>query len=57
VFKGMRMAGRMGKDRVTVLNLEVMQIIEKENLMLVKGSVPGNRGSLVKVRTTNRGSR
>jgi len=55
VFKGLRMAGRMGKDKVTVLNLEVIQIIEKENLMLVKGAVPGNKGSLVKVRITNRG--
>ncbi len=54
VFKGMRMAGRMGKEKVTVVNLEIVQIIEKENLMLVKGAVPGNKGSLVKVRTTNR---
>jgi large subunit ribosomal protein L3 len=55
VFKGLRMPGRMGKDKVTVLNLEIVQIIEKENLMLVKGGVPGHRGTLVKVRTTNRG--
>ncbi len=55
VFKGMRMSGRMGKDKVTVVNLEIVQIIEKENLMLVRGSIPGNKGSLVKVRTTNRG--
>jgi len=55
VFKGMRMAGRMGKDKVTVLNLEIVKIIEDENLLLVKGSVPGFRGSLLKVRSTNRG--
>lgn len=55
VFKGTRMAGRMGKDKVTVLNLEIVQIIDRENLMLVKGAIPGNRGSLVKVRMTNRG--
>jgi len=55
VFKGVRMAGRMGKDKVTVLNLEVVKIIEDENLLLVKGSVPGFRGSLLKVRSTNRG--
>ncbi len=54
VFKGMRMSGRMGKDKVTILNLEIVKIIEDENLMLVKGSVPGFRGSLVKVRRTNR---
>jgi large subunit ribosomal protein L3 len=54
VFKGLRMAGRMGREKVTVINLEIVQIIEKENLLLVKGAVPGNKGSLVKVRTTNR---
>ena len=55
VFKGTRMAGRMGKDKVMVLNLEVVKVIEEENLMLVKGAVPGFKGSLVKVRNTNRG--
>jgi len=55
VFKGQRMAGRMGKDKVTVLNLEIVKIIEEENLMLVRGAVPGFKGSLVKVRITNRG--
>jgi large subunit ribosomal protein L3 len=55
VFKGMKMAGRMGKDKVTVLNLEIVKIIEGENLLLVKGSVPGFKGSLVKIRSTNRG--
>ncbi len=55
VFKGMKMSGRMGKDKVTTLNLEIIKIIEEENLMLVKGAVPGFKGSLVKVRLTNRG--
>jgi len=54
VFKGMKMAGRMGKDKVTVLNLEVVKIIESENLILVKGAVPGHRGALLKVRKSNR---
>lgn len=54
VFKGMRMSGRMGKDNVTTLNLRVVKIIEEENLMLVKGAVPGNKGSLVKIRVSNR---
>lgn len=45
VFKGMRMAGRMGGDRVKVLNLEVIKVIPESNLLLVKGSVPGARGS------------
>ncbi len=55
VFKGMKMSGRMGKDKKTILNLEVIKVIESENLLLVKGSVPGFKGSLVKVRSTNRG--
>ncbi len=55
VFKGMKMSGRMGKDKVTSLNLEVIKVIESENLILVKGPVPGFKGSLVKIRSTNRG--
>ena len=55
VFKGMKMAGRMGNEKVTVLNVEIVKIIENENLLLVKGSVPGFNGALVKVRSTNRG--
>lgn len=45
VFKGMRMAGRTGGSRVKVLNLRVMKILSEDNLMLVKGSVPGSNGS------------
>lgn len=44
VFKGMRMAGRTGGDRVKVLSLRVMKIIPESNLILVKGSVPGSKG-------------
>ena len=55
VFKGMHMSGRMGNEKVTTLNLEVVEVIEKENLLLVKGPVPGFRGGLVKIRGTNRG--
>jgi large subunit ribosomal protein L3 len=54
VFKGTRMSGRMGKDKVTVLNLPVVKIIEAENLMLIGGSVPGFNGSLLKIRKSNR---
>ncbi len=54
VFKGMRAAGKMGKDNVTVLNLEVIQIVDSENLILIRGGVPGKKGSLVKIRQTNR---
>ncbi len=47
VFKGTRMAGRMGGDRVTVQNLQVLKVIPEHNLILVKGSVPGAKGSIV----------
>jgi large subunit ribosomal protein L3 len=47
VFKGMRMAGRMGGDRVKAINLEVVKVIAEKNLLVVKGSVPGARGSYV----------
>ncbi len=57
VYKGMRMAGKMGKDKVTVLNLEVVDVIGEQNLMLVRGAIPGKKGGLVKIRATNRGRR
>lgn len=47
VFKGKRMAGRMGNGRVTVKNLKVVRIIPEENIVLIKGSVPGHRGAMV----------
>ena len=45
VFKGMKMAGQMGNERVKILNLRVVKIISEQNLLLVKGSVPGANGS------------
>ncbi len=53
VFKGTRMAGRMGSDRTTVKNLKVVQVDIKGNRLLVKGAVPGKRGTLVEVRSTS----
>jgi large subunit ribosomal protein L3 len=48
VFKGMRMAGRMGNDRVTVQNLKVLRVDAERNLLLVEGSVPGaNEGTVI----------
>ena len=47
VFKGTRMAGQMGNERVTVQNLEVIKLLPENNLLLVKGSVPGAKGSIV----------
>ena len=51
VFKGMRMAGRMGVDKVTVQNLTIHAVDAERGLILVKGSVPGPKGSLVVLRT------
>jgi large subunit ribosomal protein L3 len=56
VFKGMRMAGRMGGDRVTVLNLRVHAVDAEKGLLLVKGAVPGARGRLVFVRNAVKGA-
>ena len=50
VFKGMRMAGRDGGKTVTIENLEVMKIIPEKNLLVVKGSVPGAKGSYLIIR-------
>lgn len=50
VFKGMRMPGQMGSKRVTVKNLEVVQVDVEKNLLMVKGAVPGARGSLLMIR-------
>ena len=47
VFKGTRMAGHMGNARVTVFNLEVIKVMPENNLIVVKGSVPGAKGSYV----------
>ncbi len=49
VLKGKRMPGHLGAEKVTVKNIEVMEIREKDNLMLVKGSVPGAKNSIVTV--------
>jgi len=49
VFKGMRMAGRMGGDRVKLINLQVVKIIPEKNVVVVKGAVPGPNNSLVKL--------
>ncbi|HHE64767.1 MAG TPA: 50S ribosomal protein L3, partial [Bacteroidetes bacterium] len=50
VFKGMRMAGRMGNDRVAIQNLIVVKVLMDKNILLVKGSVPGAKNSYVIVK-------
>ena len=47
VFKGMRMAGQMGNERVMIENLEILKVLTDKNLIVVKGSVPGSKGSIV----------
>lgn len=47
VFKGLRMAGRMGNDKVTVKNLRIAKLLPEKNLILVKGAIPGHNGSFV----------
>ncbi len=49
VFKGMRMAGRMGFDNVTIKNLTVVKIIDESNLILIKGSIPGPKNTYVRI--------
>ena len=55
VFKGTKMAGRMGGEQVTTLNLEVVEADAERELLLVKGNVPGPRGGLVLIRDAVRG--
>ncbi|MCH5248034.1 MAG: 50S ribosomal protein L3, partial [Muribaculaceae bacterium] len=49
VFKGTRMAGQTGNERVTVQNLQVVKVIPEHNLLVIKGSIPGSKGSIVMV--------
>jgi large subunit ribosomal protein L3 len=55
VWKGQKMAGRMGGKRVTVQNLEVVEVIPDKNLILIKGSVPGARNTLLQIRRAVKG--
>ena len=50
VFKGLRMAGRMGGDKVTIENLLVIKVIPEQNLIILKGSIPGPKGSYISIR-------
>lgn len=50
VFKGMRMAGQMGNEKVTVQNLKVIKIVPEKNLLLLKGCVPGHKNSIITIK-------
>jgi large subunit ribosomal protein L3 len=54
VFKGLRMAGHTGDKKIKVINLKVVKIIPEDNLLLLKGSVPGSRGSYVVIQCPDR---
>ena len=47
VFKGTRMAGQMGNEKVTIQNLRVVKVLPEHNVLLIKGSIPGSKGSIV----------
>ena len=49
VPKGMRMGGRMGGDKITIKNLEIIGVDEENNQLLIKGAIPGRRGTLVEI--------
>ena len=49
VFKGMRMAGRMGAEKVTVQNLKVLKVVAEKNLLILKGCVPGHKNAYVTI--------
>jgi large subunit ribosomal protein L3 len=49
VFKGTRMGGRMGNDRVTIKDIEIVKIDKENNKLFVKGSIPGRRGTLIEI--------
>lgn len=57
VFKGMKMAGHMGAQQVTTLNLEVVEADAERELLLVKGAVPGPRGGMVLIRAAVKGAK
>jgi large subunit ribosomal protein L3 len=50
VFKGMRMAGRMGGDRITINHLKVVKVLPERNLLLIEGGVPGSRNSILEIK-------
>lgn len=55
VFKGNAGPGRMGRETVTVQNVELVKVIEEKNLMLIKGAVPGNKGGIVRIQYAVKG--
>ena len=57
VFKGNAGPGRMGRETVTVQNVELVKVIEEKNLMLIEGAVPGNKGGIVRIQYAVKGQK
>jgi len=53
VIKGKKMPGRMGNEKVTIKNLEIVDIDKEKNLLVIKGGIPGKRGGLLEIQTLN----
>ncbi len=52
VFKGKKLPGRMGNNQVTIQNLEIVKVVPEENVLLIKGNIPGPRKSVVKIQSS-----
>ena len=57
VFKGKKLPGHMGSDKITVQNLDIIRVDTERNLLLVKGAVPGPKGNLLVIKNTVKGSK
>lgn len=57
VFRGKKMAGQMGNERVTVKNVRIIRFIEDERILCVRGGIPGGKGALIELRASNRKAR
>ena len=57
VFKGKKLAGHMGSERVTIQNLDVVRVDAENNLILVKGAIPGAKGSLITLKQAVKASK
>ncbi len=57
VYKGKRMAGRYGVERITIVNLEVVEVRSEENLILIRGGIPGPNGGLVVLKAASKGGK
>jgi len=57
VIKGKKMPGQKGNKRITTMNLKVVDVRPEDNLLIIKGAIPGSRNGIVYIRKTNRGSR